>query len=120
MLLYTVQVRLVDGTSKCSGRVEVLYKGQWGTVCDDNWRLKEGNIVCRQLGCGQAIFAPGYAYFGSGSGPVWLDDVDCNGNESSILDCRHNSVGDNNCRRGEDASVICLSRCSLLLICSEF
>lgn len=113
---YAAQVRLVGGTGQCSGRVEVFYRGQWGTVCDDEWDLENGNVVCKQMGCSKALSAPQSALFGRGTGPIWLDNVDCSGQESAIAHCTHNAVGDNNCGHGEDASVICLGRCSLVML----
>ncbi|XP_070684592.1 scavenger receptor cysteine-rich domain-containing protein DMBT1-like [Pempheris klunzingeri] len=103
-----VGVRLANGgTSPCSGRVEVYHKGQWGTVCDDGWDLRDAKVVCRQLGCGTARSALQNAAFGQGSGPIWLDDLGCSGNESSITECRHEGFGVHNCGHHEDASVIC-------------
>ncbi|XP_076583638.1 scavenger receptor cysteine-rich domain-containing protein DMBT1-like [Chaetodon auriga] len=100
-------VRLVNSSDRCSGRVEVYHHGQWGTVCDDGWDLNDANVVCRQMDCGTAHYALQNAAFGQGSGPIWLDDVRCYGNETSIADCRHQGLGVHNCGHYEDASVVC-------------
>ncbi|XP_043390773.1 deleted in malignant brain tumors 1 protein [Chelonia mydas] len=101
------QLRLVNGPSRCAGRVEVLHNQQWGTVCDDSWDLTEARVVCRQLACGMALSAPGGARFGQGSDRIWLDDVHCTGTEGSLTECRARPWGDNNCNHGEDAGVVC-------------
>ncbi|XP_077426273.1 uncharacterized protein LOC144054821 [Vanacampus margaritifer] len=100
-------VRLVNSDNRCAGRVEVYHNGQWGTVCDDIWGLTNAEVVCRQLDCGRARSALHSAAFGQGSGPIWLDDVRCYGNETSITSCRHLGFGKHNCVHREDASVIC-------------
>lgn len=101
------RVRLADGRHVCEGRVEVQDGQRWGTVCDDFWSLRDAHVVCRQLGCGPAITAPGSAHFGAGTGRILLDNVQCHGDEASLLHCRHGGWAVHNCRHAEDASVIC-------------
>ena len=45
--------------------------------------------------------------YGSGSGPITLDNVECTGGESNLLSCQHNPVFHHNCQHNEDVAVIC-------------
>ena len=99
-------VRLVGG-SRGRGRVEVYHSGRWGTVCDDSWGLEDARVVCRQLGYRDATEAPHRAAYGQGGGTIWLDDVACRGNESSLAQCGHTNWGSHNCGHHEDASAVC-------------
>ncbi|XP_058392531.1 CD5 antigen-like [Diceros bicornis minor] len=102
-------LRLVGGDNSCSGRLEVLHKGKWGTVCDDGWGEMEAQVVCKQLGCGESLFPSVKARrsFGPGVGRIWLDDVRCSGEERSLEQCRHRFWGYHNCNHKEDVAVIC-------------
>nr|XP_023993496.1 scavenger receptor cysteine-rich domain-containing group B protein-like [Salvelinus alpinus] len=100
-------IRVVNGNSSCQGRVEVFHRDLWGTVCDDDWGLPDAQVVCRQLGCGPVIAAKILAFFGYGSGPILLDNVDCTGSEIKLEYCFNLGWGQHNCGHHEDAGVIC-------------
>lgn len=103
-------VRLVDGSGPNEGRVEVFHLGAWGTVCDDGWDVLDGTVVCRQLGYTTATAALGAFFgFGSGSGPIWYDQLECTGNEANLTECSSNGLAIHDCSHFEDASVICAS-----------
>ncbi|XP_036017308.1 T-cell differentiation antigen CD6 isoform X2 [Mus musculus] len=99
-------VRLVDGSSRCAGRVEMLEHGEWGTVCDDTWDLQDAHVVCKQLKCGWAVKALAGLHFTPGQGPIHRDQVNCSGTEAYLWDCP-GRPGDQYCGHKEDAGVVC-------------
>ncbi|CAM5081877.1 unnamed protein product, partial [Eretmochelys imbricata] len=101
------ELRLVNGSSPCAGRVEVKHQDRWGTVCDNAWDMEDAEVVCKQLGCGSAVSALGNAHFGEGSGTIWLIVPDCDGDESALWNCSHIGWGALQCPHSFDTGVIC-------------
>ena len=97
-------VRLVDGPDNATGRVEVYYNGTWGTVCDNSWDIYDASVVCRQLGFRYALDANRRARYGEGTGPIFLANVNCWGDESALISCSYGAV---RCDHSEDAGVRC-------------
>nr|XP_016853382.1 PREDICTED: scavenger receptor cysteine-rich type 1 protein M130-like [Anolis carolinensis] len=101
------ELRLMNGSSDCSGRVELFHNQKWGTVCDAGWDLKDAQVVCSELGCGKALTAPGRAHFGRGTGPIWLERMNCTGKEKSLWQCPKGQQQEHSCDHSTDASVEC-------------
>ena len=118
-------IRLQGGTNT-SGRVEICNNATWGTVCDDLWGIEDARVACRQLGLPAAgkFYSTNYydAYFylnniaatpittgfTNGIFDIWLDDVQCAGNESRLIDCPARPLGSEDCSHSQDAGVLCL------------
>ncbi|XP_069422619.1 T-cell differentiation antigen CD6 isoform X11 [Ovis canadensis] len=49
-----LQVRLVNGSSRCDGTVEVWFQQSWQPVCGALWELSASHALCSSLDCGQA------------------------------------------------------------------
>ena len=96
----------MDGSTYLEGRVEICLNDEWGTVCDQMWDETDSGIVCRQLG----LSASGAeslkgASFGTGTGRIWLDNVQCTGSEQQLANCTASSNG--SCTHAQDAGVRC-------------
>ena len=103
-------LRLIGGSNYKIGRVEIFIEpnNTWGTICDDGWDDQDAQVVCSQLGFGTTGTATlGFSPNASPTVPIWLDNVTCNGLETSLIDCQHNRVGIHNCNHRKDAGVTC-------------
>ena len=104
----TAAVRLNGSKLSHMGRVEIKQHGFWHIVCSIGWDKHDADVVCRQLGFPEAVVEVGHGQFGSGSGPMWLTSVGCQGNETSLDKCV--SAGwelETDCGKRYGAGVIC-------------
>ena len=103
-----MNVRLVGGSSSSEGRVEVSSGGDWGTVCDDGWGIEEAKVVCRSLG--YPYVRRSLVRFGEGTGPIYLDNLRCVGDEHNLTECPNLDWGVHDCDHSEDVGVLCLGK----------
>ena len=57
------------------------------------------------------------AHFGEGTGPIWLDDVECTAEDTSLVQCDHYGMGNSDCTHSEDVSVYCGKYAYPLSVC---
>ncbi|KAM9015766.1 antigen WC1.1-like [Ara ararauna] len=107
------RLRLAGGPGRCAGRVELYVEGAWSPVCEDAWDILDASVVCRQLGCGAALDAPGSDRFGPGAAPPWSGAGGCAGTEASLWDCP--APAHSGCRSGGGAGAVCSGQLSLRL-----
>lgn len=101
----------MNGTEKSTseGRVEIRENGtefSWGTICDDNFDDRDATVICRMLNYrwGEQIktTSPGLK-----SQPVYLDEIECTGDEESLSMCHAEKWKSHNCGHIEDVTVRC-------------
>ncbi|XP_071139733.1 scavenger receptor cysteine-rich type 1 protein M130-like [Mytilus edulis] len=98
-------LRLVGGNYPSKGRLEIYHNSTWGTICDDGFTTPDANVACRQLGYRTSSSTSYMA--GGGTGPIWLDDMSCDGTERRIDKCSHRGWNTHDCGHGEDVGVRC-------------
>jgi len=103
-----ITVRLVQGPSPHQGRLEVHYNGTWETVCSGGFDNADASVVCQMLKYGRTGRVIGNHY-GAGNGTIWLDNVQCSGQEWNIAYCLHSGWGNHSCMHRADVSVVCPS-----------
>ena len=101
-MLYCFTVRLVDGSTKYDGRVEVYHNGVWATVCDDRWGTDDAQVVCNALDYGKAVAAGHNKSSGQSS-----DNLHCVSADWTIVNCSHGGWRFHICHRGAYVSVNC-------------
>lgn len=110
-----ISIRLQGSSVPNAGRIEVLYAGVWGGINSDgfsyrSWTINEATVACRQLGYqagAEAALANGV--YGPVNGPVWLSSLHCYGNETNLMSCSHDGLGNKSelLRHERVAGVIC-------------
>ncbi|NWW48014.1 WC11 protein, partial [Pedionomus torquatus] len=103
-------LRLVNGNG-CAGRLEVFYNGTWGSVCSNRMSQVTAITVCKHLKCGDGGEIMEDFQYGSGSGPTWLDHIECMEQHNSLWKCQSDPWNPQSCdNRAEETHISCTGR----------
>uniref|UniRef100_A0A3Q1BPR4 SRCR domain-containing protein n=1 Tax=Amphiprion ocellaris TaxID=80972 RepID=A0A3Q1BPR4_AMPOC len=93
------RVRLVEGSGRCDGTLELRNWGEWrpvwSSVCSDGFDLQDAEVVCRELGC------------------EWNTEFLCGGHESGLLHCDHSDR--DTCSPGTTITLTCSGKAAALI-----
>ena len=106
-VLFVGDIRLVDGGAPNQGRVEIYINDSWWTICDNWFGYDEGRVVCKQLGL-PALYDVYYGgTFGQGNGSRLREEYNCQGSETSLLNCSKTGYISYSCDRWDDVGITC-------------
>lgn len=103
----SIELRLEDGSDEHSGRLEIKYLDEWGIICDDDWDINDANVACKMLGYKSADSAYLSYTISDGDRDFFLSNVNCKGNETSLLQCKRDPWGNHNCKAHEVVGIVC-------------
>ena len=98
-VMYAGAMRLRHGRTQLQGIVELYVQGVWGKLLDSDWTYEDAVVACKQLGfqsprnCSNYKIIetePSEAACAEPLGNTHTLEVQCRGNESSLLECAHN------------------------------
>ena len=87
--------------------VEVKLDGEWGGICDDGFNIKEGNVVCHQLGYQLGAKRVIKKANNAGDGNILLGQVSCEGSDKSLSDCDISNMHTKECGAEQMVAIEC-------------
>ncbi|KAH3870890.1 hypothetical protein DPMN_034081, partial [Dreissena polymorpha] len=101
-------MRFVGGTNY-SGRVEIEYKGVWGTICDNYFDENDAKVICRMKGLNtKSLAIRTNGFYGMGNESILLSNLNCRGDEPDISECSIGyQWGSSYCSHNNDVAVQC-------------
>ncbi|XP_076105846.1 scavenger receptor cysteine-rich type 1 protein M160-like [Mytilus galloprovincialis] len=100
------KVKLYGGRGPFEGTVEIYHSGKWGEICSNEFDDKDAAVICKMLGYKQGSIRVANSTFSNSTGLVWLDKLQCKGNEEDVALCKSDGFGVKNCKQ-QNAAVFC-------------
>lgn len=105
---------MVGGSAPNKGRVEVLWNGQWGTICADYlFDRVDAEVICKYMGFeGVKLHSiPIYSGLSQGTGPIWFGRMNCVGDEHSPFSCNKEiGISGGTCSHFSDVTIECFRK----------
>ncbi|XP_030042630.1 deleted in malignant brain tumors 1 protein-like [Microcaecilia unicolor] len=98
-------LRLQSDDYNCAGRVEVYYNGTWGSLCNN--KRNATDVICKQLNCGGPGYMESGNKYGSGTGPLWVDQIECRPHDRELWQCPSTPWHTAACERREEMHISC-------------
>lgn len=99
--------RLVYGNVHGEGLVQVYYSKSWIWVCADQWDKQDADVACRMMDFDGSL-STNFEYSGNKRhDQVWLNNMQCTGNEPTLLLCGHDMSVGSECKGKRKAGVKC-------------
>ena len=112
----TGDVRLADSTADAienttKGTLQICINNAWGAVChDDLFGVNDAQVACQQAG-GYEREIVGSIESAAITGPAFLSELGCEGNEISLLKCRRYNYIGSECTTPDNAVITCRGMC---------
>ena len=108
----TGDVRLADSTpdtiqNTMKGTLQICINKAWGAVChDDLFGVADARVACQQAG-GYEREIVGAIESTVIKGPVFISGLGCEGDETTLLDCRYYKYIGSECDTADNAVITC-------------
>ncbi|XP_041642769.1 scavenger receptor cysteine-rich type 1 protein M130-like isoform X2 [Cheilinus undulatus] len=106
------EVRLVGGSSTCSGGLQIKHHGEWrpADIWNPSWTPNDAAVICRRLNCGSAVSSG--LMVESSDRPVWRINRECVESKSTLKEC----VGTENQPSEFGLEISCLGNSAFIAI----
>ena len=111
------RVRLINGYADWDGRFEIFTNNTWQTVCSKDFSKNDATIACNQLGWKgyKDIDFADMLFDDNFTDPIFQEDFQCSGDESSLGACPIAAVDQSACTHVNDTALRCLGECALFI-----